>query len=105
MRSRTATSGGRLSPNRLMTDICRVFGVTQQQIMGGRRTEEIAIPRHFYVGMLIRSGYGYSELGRLMNRDHGTMINSRTRMEQTIETNDRKWRKEVAHLRRLGYKL
>ncbi len=88
-----------------MADICEVFGVTQHQVMGSRRHEEVAIPRHFYVAMLIRSGYGYSEAGRLMNRDHGTMINSRQRAEDIVETNARKWRKEVAHLRRLGYEL
>ena len=94
----------KLSPNKTAIEVANVFGIEVSDLTARCRREELVIPRHIYVKLLRDSGYGYSEIARLMNRDHGTAINSVRRAQEIIET-DRRYRRQISELRELGYRL
>ncbi len=70
----------------LLELVAKETGVTYAQILGKRRLRPVCDARHVISGLLYESGrYGYTFIGRALNRDHATIINSVRRCKNLIE--------------------
>jgi|TARA_R110002167_G_scaffold218625_1_gene423299 chromosomal replication initiation ATPase DnaA len=94
----------RLSPNKVIKDLSEVFKVSKANIAGRCRLESYVRPRHLMAKLLYDSGYSSTEVGRLMDRDHGNVLNSVTRANNMIET-DRRIQVALRLLRGKGYRV
>lgn len=94
----------RLSPNKVLGDLSAIFKVTKKNITGRCRLEAYVRPRHFMAKLLYDSGYSSTEVGKLMGRDHGNVLNSVKRANDMIET-DRRIQPSLVLLRKKGYRL
>lgn len=94
----------RLSPNKVLKDLSDVFKVTKANIAGRCRLESYCRPRHLMAKLLYDSGYSSVEVGRLMDRDHGNVLNSVTQANNMIET-DRRIQIPLKMLRDRGYRV
>lgn len=94
----------RLSPNKVLKDLSDVFKVDQKDIAGRCRSESYIRPRHLMAKLLYDSGYSSTEVGKLMDRDHGNVLNSIKRANNLIEV-DRRIQIAIKLLRGKGYRL
>lgn len=81
----------KLSPNDLFKVIFNALGVTKEQIQSESRKREIVIARQIFVGL--QKEYGspltLKKLGKIMNRDHSTVIYARSKFNTMVETKDK----------------
>lgn len=94
----------RLSPNKVLKDLADVFKVSQKDIAGRCRLDSFIRPRHLMAKLLYDSGYSSTEVGRLMDRDHGNVLNSIKRANDMIAV-DRRIQIAIKLLRDKGYRL
>lgn len=63
--------------NHAMIDtIARDNGFTLADIIGPRKHKKLSAVRHLCVLMLREKGYSTTEIGRIMNRDHSTIVHA-----------------------------
>lgn len=67
--------------------ICKKFVVSQEDLLGARRTANLAFARHFAI-YLVRKKTSLStkQIASLFNKDHSTIINSTNVIENKIRT-------------------
>ncbi|MDR1120060.1 MAG: hypothetical protein LBM08_04005, partial [Dysgonamonadaceae bacterium] len=64
------------------------IGVPAQQLLGRGRTSELTVVRALYWYILLLNGFGYSEIGRMGNRTHSTIISGIKRVKALLEVGD-----------------
>lgn len=66
---------------------CKKFVVSQEDLLGSRRTANVAFARHFAI-YLVRKKTSYStkQIAALFHKDHSTIINSTNVIENRIRT-------------------
>lgn len=66
---------------------CKKFIVSQEDLLGSRRTANVAFARHFAI-YLVRKKTSYStkQIAALFNKDHSTIVNSTNVIENRIRT-------------------
>jgi chromosomal replication initiation ATPase DnaA len=55
-------------------EIAYKYGYTAEDILGPSRYRRLVMVRRECVGMLRAKGYSTTEIGRIMNRDHSTIV-------------------------------
>ena len=56
--------------------IAKVYGYTVDDILGKSKLKALVAVRRQCVNMLHEKGYSTTEIGRIMNRDHSTIVHS-----------------------------
>jgi chromosomal replication initiator protein len=56
--------------------IAEPYYYTVEDILGPSRFKRLVYVRRLCVSMLRQKGYSTTEIGRIMNRDHSTIVNS-----------------------------
>lgn len=86
---------------RIITNVAEAYGFTYQDIMGRSKTHELVVARHHCYDSLMRCGLSYAAAGRLMDRDHTTVIygvrQHRERMDRA-EKRAKEQEEDTAHL-------
>jgi len=59
-----------------------------EEITGNSRTERSVVRRAIYAEELRSRGYNYSEIGRFLNRSHGSIIRLLNRIDDWRDTKD-----------------
>jgi len=57
-----------------INEIAYKYGYTAEDILGKSRYKRLVMVRRECVGMLRAKGYSTTEIGRIMNRDHSTIV-------------------------------
>lgn len=57
-------------------EIAYKYGYTAEDVLGKSRYKRLVMVRRQCVGMLRAKGYSTTEIGRIMNRDHSTIVTS-----------------------------
>lgn len=60
--------------DRMLVGICERHGVTKNEVLGRGRTAIVASARNELMAQLWRSGVPLAEIGRLLDRDHTTVL-------------------------------
>ncbi len=55
-------------------EIAESYGYTAEDILGKSRYKRLVMVRRQCVGMLRAKGYSTTEIGRILNRDHSTIV-------------------------------
>lgn len=58
----------------MVESVAQRHGVTVDAVLGSRRTSEVARARHDLMAGLYGSGLAYAEIGRLLGRDHTSVM-------------------------------
>ena len=77
---------------------CRVYGVTEAELLGQVRKVPLAIYRHITAWKLVKSGCGLSTAGRLMGKHHTCILNSHRRVEAKRAAMDPDYLKQIDRL-------
>ena len=56
--------------------IAETYGFTVDDMIGKRKYKMLMVARRECVAMLRAKGYSTTEIGRIMNRDHSTIVHS-----------------------------
>jgi chromosomal replication initiator protein len=65
-----------------MNDIAKEYDYTAEDIIGKNRSRKLVEIRRKCAVMLREKGYSTTEIGRIMNRDHSTIVHSLKIMAQ-----------------------
>lgn len=57
-------------------EIAYKYGFTVDDMVGTRRFKKMVAVRRECIGMLRAKGYSTTEIGRIMNKDHSTIVTS-----------------------------
>lgn len=57
-------------------EIAYKYGFTVEDMLGTRRFKKMVAVRRECIAMLRAKGYSTTEIGRIMNRDHSTIVTS-----------------------------
>lgn len=66
--------------------VCDKFGVSREELFGYMRPAHVARARHCLYALMVRTGLSASETGRLLGRDHGTVLHGVKSWRNYIET-------------------
>lgn len=70
---------------RILREICEQYGIEKQLILSQKRSRYIAKPRiHAYYRMFHETDLSMVQIGRIMGRDHTTILNGIRSHEQSI---------------------
>lgn len=74
---------------KIFRTVSEALGVSVEEIKGRRRTREIAAARHACTYLMKKlTDLSLIDIGRALDRDHATVINSIKKIEQEIEENE-----------------
>lgn len=77
-----------ITVDRILEKVAKKYGVTVEDIKGTKRTKEIAWARHISIYLIRRlTEMSLPQIGRLLNRDHTTVINSLKTIERELGSN------------------
>jgi len=69
----------------LAKNVCEYFGITFEELVGKRRLREYVIARQAFVHLAFMVYKPtFKQLGRLTNRDHSSIIHSKTTAENAL---------------------
>jgi chromosomal replication initiation ATPase DnaA len=72
--------------NRILDNVCQVFDITREQLIGRERPKRLAIVRHIAMHLCHEAGYSYAAIGRVFGRNHAGVMygcrNVRNRMKE-----------------------
>ena len=75
--------------NKDLKDILHIVSecsmVTPSDILRGGRKQEYVVARFCFCYLAHKSGFGCSEVGRFLNKDHTTIIHARNQFEKWLE--------------------
>lgn len=60
----------------VVTAVAKKFSLTEDDIMGRRRTERIALARMICMAAVWQAGFSYCVVGRVFKRHHGTVMHA-----------------------------
>lgn len=75
---------------KLQKGVIRQFSVTKEELNGKCRDRRLVMARTILAGLARKhTDLSYPQLGRLMNRDHTTVIESRKRFDEMAKAAER----------------
>ena len=86
----------------VLEDVAEVTRVTPEQVMSRRRYDEWAQARQLTYYLLRSLGYGYCDIGRIMDRDHSGVVYGCQKV-RNFAAIEKKTRLRMAAFRRKGY--
>jgi len=72
-------------PDEILRSIARLFGLTLAELTGPRRCRSIARPRLLAFWILRRTGLSLPRIGKLLNRDHTTVLAGIRSFERSLD--------------------
>lgn len=66
----------RTIPKTVIEAVGEVYDISYAKIVGYDRTPYVSEARHVVMHCLIELGYSYSETGRILNKDHSSVIHA-----------------------------
>lgn len=79
----------------------QLFQVHERDILGGARFRFVLNARFAIVKALHIRGWGYTEIGRLLDRDHSTIINACRKAEKLMDK-DPSYARKVKQIARMN---
>ena len=74
--------------DKIFEKVAKKYGVTVEDIKGRKRTREIANPRHIAIFIIRKmTDMSYPAIGRLLSRDHTTIMSSLENIESELKSN------------------
>lgn len=74
MRPRQLTMPDMLTGGPILGEVAKEYGFTVQALRGRDRHQELVEARHVAIKRLYDAGLNVAETGRIMNRDHSTIL-------------------------------
>jgi chromosomal replication initiator protein len=96
--------GVELKPDDVLSIVGRVFGISNERLLGRERTREVALPRQVAMYLLREEGgVSLPQIGEFVGgRDHTTVIYACDKVTDMMETDDR-FRRQVLQIREQLY--
>ncbi len=96
--------GQDLQPGDVLSVVSRVFGISNERLLGRERTREVALPRQVAMYLLREEGgVSLPQIGEILGgRDHTTVIYACDKVNDMMETDDR-FRRQVLQIREQLY--
>ncbi|MDQ5981385.1 MAG: Chromosomal replication initiator protein DnaA [Patescibacteria group bacterium] len=94
------TQQSRITPNTIIREVCKYYGVTIKDLKGTRRMKTLVTPRQISMFFLRDiSELGFQAIGELLgSRDHTTVMHGVNKIESSIKDN-RSFQKEIDQVR------
>lgn len=89
-----------ITPNVIISRICNYYSVEYDRILSSTRAQPIAECRHVAAYFVRKSNLPSAKVGRLINRDHATVLHSCKTVKNLIET-DRMFRNKIEEIEKL----
>ncbi|EKE06437.1 MAG: hypothetical protein ACD_19C00014G0051 [uncultured bacterium] len=78
----------KINPEDLINKVAKYFSLGKRQLLGDSRALPVVRPRQILMYLLrIQVGLPFQEVGRLVGRDHSTVMNSVNKVTQLLSTN------------------
>ena len=78
----------KITPEKIVTAVAEKYGISEHDIYSNKRTSNIAQARHICIYLMKKMlDASYQSMGRLLKRDHATIMHSYDRIEQEIKNN------------------
>jgi chromosomal replication initiation ATPase DnaA len=74
--------------NAIISDVCASLGITLQDIQGKSKKSEIVTARFYTANKLREYGLSYSIIGRLLHRDHASIMHAVRTYQARLEYQD-----------------
>jgi chromosomal replication initiator protein len=84
--------------SRIVCLVADRYGFTKRELLGRRRTVKHIWPRHTAMALCRLLGLTYQDVGKVFNRDHGTIIHACHNVRNLVATEPR-LREEFRELR------
>lgn len=96
--------GVELKPADVLSVVSRVFGISNERLLGRERTREVALPRQVAMYLLREEGgVSLPQIGELVGgRDHTTVIYACDKVNDLMDTDDR-FRRQILQIREQLY--
>lgn len=96
--------GQDLQPDDVLSVVSRVFGISNERLLGRERTREVALPRQVAMYLLREEGgVSLPKIGEFLGgRDHTTVIYACDKVTDLMDTDDR-FRRQVLQIREQLY--
>jgi len=96
--------GQDLQPDDVLSVVSRVFGISNERLLGRERTREVALPRQVAMYLLREEGgVSLPQIGAFLGgRDHTTVIYACEKVTDLMDTDDR-FRRQVLQIREQLY--
>jgi len=93
-----------LQPDDVLSMVSRVFGISNERLLGRERTREVALPRQVAMYLMREEGgVSLPQIGEFLGgRDHTTVIYACEKVTDLMETDDR-FRRQVLQIRERLY--
>lgn len=82
----------------VLADVCLAYQVKMTDLTGPSRQMEFVLPRHLFCWLARQSGLTSIAVGRMLNRNHGTVLHACACVEDRLDTDA----KFLGHVRRLA---
>lgn len=94
------TKQSRITPNTVIKEVGKYYGVTMKEIKGQRRLKTLVLPRQVCMYLLRNMvEMGYQSIGEVLgNRDHSTVLHGVDKLENILKTNT-KFSKELEQIK------
>jgi hypothetical protein len=69
--------------DRIVQEACRYLGISQEELESRSRRHEIVEARQLVCHLLLQAGYGVSQVGLRLQRDHSTVRHAQRRVESS----------------------
>ena len=69
--------------DRIIQEACQYLHVSPEMLEGSSRRREVVTARQLVCYLLIRAGYGVSQTGLRLHRDHSTVVHAHRRVESS----------------------
>jgi len=87
-----------IDPETIVNSVVVHYGVTRDQLMGKRRTASVALPRQVAMHLMRRqTTLSLSEIGRIFDRDHTTVMHACDKIER-LKHSDRRMKEVIERL-------
>ena len=90
----------------MITEFAKAVCIPELSLLGTSRNHEISDARELYWLILHKNGFGYSEIARLCDRTHATIMSGIRRANKLLEVKDDKMTRLyelTKHIKRYGY--
>ena len=87
----------------MITEVAKITRVREQDILGDSRWQDIVDIRHVYWFLLFREGFTWSQIGRICDRNHATIIYGVRRVEGLLAVGDKEMNRiyeQLKHIKR-----
>ena len=84
----TADESPQMTVENVISKVCKKYGLSEDDIKGRKKTKEIAMARHICIYIIRKlTDLSLPAIGRILNRDHTTVMSSLQVIENELRTN------------------